>query len=590
MADFHGSGVILIALLIGLVLSSICPLYEETRKKLGFSRRRLAESGEGDSSTFQSSAKPDLCEKIQESATELEGTASLSFLPSVLQRPLGIREKRRAEYELAASDIGQKSKRHQVERASSGEGSLSDIPDVHFRLDTLDVFTSSAGKGVEEEAVDVGPHSDSPSFLESQLVESMLLAESESFDNWLLDPEEEIPPELFEPPASAASLDVGLEAAGQGGDEGVQTEMHRDHIYAYPQEGGERSDRVAFSSSLKSVTNNYAGPPSSQISRLTSDSSGISDPLSADGSRVSLGSPLTQISGLGASRRKPSPSSVAFPSTTHFEVGSIFNAAHGHAKAHAGSVFTAGCLATGTLSHVLHASKENSWDALAAAASTTFGPEKPRARPSSLAKSVDPFYHVPTKDPTYVLKPFNYATETWTPHFVSVWHGVMSARKCLAKHHLNGGEMELLRISATYLVTLGKNGMPEVPAEPTPSMLVQALAHRYLTMDATWAACEALGSAMNKELWWVDFAQRVVGTSRDAVVGFAKRVPTSSQLSLIQELRDALSKFLQGVRPSLKEARALKQALFCQPDSPAAFKKPSWDPFREDLGGSSAST
>ncbi|KAL8430829.1 hypothetical protein ACSSS7_005688 [Eimeria intestinalis] len=162
-----------------------------------------------------------------------------------------------------------------------------------------------------------------------------------------------------------------------------------------------------------------------------------------------------------------------------------------------------------------------------------------------------------------------------------------AVRNILLKPTVNQSDLERLILLTAHLVRLGTTAMPYLPSGHAKAAMVRALACRFLVLEAIWAIGDVVGPALNKEYWWHTFSEKVAGSSLDLHLRPKKRNPARINEKLVALLYEALLKYRLGVRPSAEEAREIKEALFCGPSAPVAFKGPAWDTLRRDFEGSS---
>ncbi|CDJ51668.1 hypothetical protein EBH_0001420 [Eimeria brunetti] len=160
------------------------------------------------------------------------------------------------------------------------------------------------------------------------------------------------------------------------------------------------------------------------------------------------------------------------------------------------------------------------------------------------------------------------------PHFF-----LLSLRKLFAQRVLGQADastlvnaLEGLIGASWYQAQMGRRGC-------RPVFAATALAKSFLAFDAIVSCKQLLGDHMRFSLWWDKFTSVF-----KFVIPMAPRVHQYQVVNrrLLKHLHGALETYKKGERPELRDVIELKMKLFCSPNSPAEFRKPKWDPWRED--------
>ncbi|KAL8451207.1 hypothetical protein Emag_002826 [Eimeria magna] len=536
--------IITLTLLALVVLRSLClHITSKQNESLGMVDRRLAAGGDhGEAMGNPSLVTPEICTRIQGGLHPVEKGGNGTPLPSSakLMPPTG--KKPSIEDGTSKTSTGPKAKRGRLDHEASGGNYQSAV------IEWPDISTA-------------------------EFIEGMLAAEDEevAFEEWLLDPEEDVPidEEKFPAAEGGSAPSVGRSASS---------------AFDFQWMSATRQWKPMSSASGESGSTDTQSQPSRPRG---SESIDLPEPAEftdkegslSNGTRESLHSKESYMSDLSP---RGSSSSTSPPSSKE-----PFELATSRKEDNA----TAGFNPAVSLIRALMVCK-----AEVDCHGNFMQEEPPSTSIASMrlgaqhiaAGSPDPFYRVPSRDPALHLPPFDYdAPDIWAPASNALVRALVQARNILVQQSLDLTDLERLTLLAAHLVRLGKEAMPRIPCEHAKAEMVRALACRFLLLDCLWAVCEAVGPSMDRNKWWPIFSESVVGGSAEKQARKRRRKPARSREKLESELREALLKFKRGVRPTTDEALALKEALFVGPSAPVPFKGLSWNTLKRDIEGSS---
>ncbi|KAL8446349.1 hypothetical protein Emed_005086 [Eimeria media] len=201
---------------------------------------------------------------------------------------------------------------------------------------------------------------------------------------------------------------------------------------------------------------------------------------------------------------------------------------------------------------------------------------------------VHPYYRIPRVDPEHkgVRRFRPELTTEFSMAFSNPFRQLKRMRRLLSEETLSSLELEeLAQVTAETLCFAYYYERDSTAAEK-PSRAAHILGRRFLVLDAAIAALQVLEEPACGE-WW----NRVVNViPDDTPEDPAAYIPALSgpaarfHMDLVKRLHRALQILKTGKRLPPKETIALKRDLFCSPHSPANYRRPVWDGWREDDG------
>ncbi|KAL8275651.1 hypothetical protein Esti_000426 [Eimeria stiedai] len=214
--------------------------------------------------------------------------------------------------------------------------------------------------------------------------------------------------------------------------------------------------------------------------------------------------------------------------------------------------------------------------------SSSPGNDQSEARVESQPLKHHLFYRLPIAEPPEQDKMDNeMAPSFWAMPRLSLAGALRPVQLLLNKEYLNAKEArELIIASRTLLRFAFTLAAPIVTRHP--AHLCTQLGRRFLVADAMRSLELVLGSHFQRSYVWDDVKRKLL-----APPVHWKRRPLPAVLRGTREeqvelMLRAMEKYRLGERPSPQTVVYLKRELLCYCDSPPAFKKGDWEPWRED--------
>ncbi|KAL8425878.1 hypothetical protein Efla_007751 [Eimeria flavescens] len=226
----------------------------------------------------------------------------------------------------------------------------------------------------------------------------------------------------------------------------------------------------------------------------------------------------------------------------------------------------------------------------AGASSGEFGGSSDTGQPGTSAAGVaafreHAFYRTPTVLPQYRdLKLFNpEATRSFGLAFTQPLRRLLDLRKKLSQDTLSPAQLSELADRSTELLAYLYHYEDYPAMDRRNHLAVRTLGMRYLILDAIVCALQVLGVPIEGP-WWNAITRRIPDEAAK-LSGFRPYPRQRAQTfhhELLRKLVAALQTLKTGNRLSRDETIALKRMLFCSEFSPANFKRPRWNPWRQD--------
>ncbi|CDJ33092.1 uncharacterized protein EMH_0079990 [Eimeria mitis] len=170
---------------------------------------------------------------------------------------------------------------------------------------------------------------------------------------------------------------------------------------------------------------------------------------------------------------------------------------------------------------------------------------------------------------------------------VTAWPGrrdlmplLVEARELLSKQFLYFDDMEKLAHVAEALIEHGTNHQRQDLSEHSPTRAVERLGMRFLLMDAVVSAFIVLGQKPDEKLW-KSFTDAI---NHKPPLGhfYGMLGGRETWASQALQLSRAIETLKTGKRPKAADLVHLKRMLICSPSSHPRFKKPDFNPWRQD--------
>ena len=205
----------------------------------------------------------------------------------------------------------------------------------------------------------------------------------------------------------------------------------------------------------------------------------------------------------------------------------------------------------------------------------------------SLDYASHPFYRIPPREAGVKLPPFDgFAALTTSEEGAyravrKLSDNLLAHRKILSNQVLDIKDLEALMDIVRGLLSYTSSWRPDkFSSERKASRLVEPLARQLIVVDAIFTACEAVGTVMNRSAWWGTLMGRIIKPV--AFLAGPSRIAVDDKRPLVEQILAMLEIYRSGRRPEPQALVEVKQKIFQKPCAHPAYRRPKWDPWRED--------
>lgn len=208
----------------------------------------------------------------------------------------------------------------------------------------------------------------------------------------------------------------------------------------------------------------------------------------------------------------------------------------------------------------------------------TFPPSE--AQPSQVASS-HPFVHLPTVQPDVRPRPWldfcvTGPLQLETPRAIIM----KEIHDLLRKPVLDEDDVRELMLFTERLANFALHRLSKACARRKACEMVCERGLRFMALNALHSALQVIPGTPPP--WWPIIVDALVKNCETPAPKMVSGVFRPTQNKLARMLGDALMKYKSGGYPSCEEVMEIKWLLFCSPTAPAMFKRPEWNPWRED--------
>ncbi|KAL8269194.1 hypothetical protein Esti_006881 [Eimeria stiedai] len=216
--------------------------------------------------------------------------------------------------------------------------------------------------------------------------------------------------------------------------------------------------------------------------------------------------------------------------------------------------------------------------------STPSGPSAGVAPPQASGSGPHPqhpFVRLPTLEPGVKVRRFLPREMRTSGTFSNAYAAtILRMRKVLRKKQLTEAQARELVSDAERLANSAYHWMRfEVQGLP-PRQAATHLGQRFLVIYYLFCASKVLGQEWTRQGWWPELMDRIPHLYEYDI----ESMPSASAfyVSLAKDLALAMQQLKNGVSLSANFIIDLKRRLICTSQSPPAFRKRQWDPWRQD--------
>ncbi|CDJ43003.1 hypothetical protein, conserved [Eimeria tenella] len=192
-----------------------------------------------------------------------------------------------------------------------------------------------------------------------------------------------------------------------------------------------------------------------------------------------------------------------------------------------------------------------------------------------------PFYRLPPAGPTMGIEPFDtdFALTIAAPA-AGAAAKLDPIRQIFLKPQISAQDMQQLVRLGEQLVAYAQKYLAKEISLKSNWRLSESMARRFLVADALWCICNIVGPAMQRGQWWDQILGKIGG--HEALVDHVNSLSSPNGPTFLARIVAALEQYKRGDRPAPREVVELKMRILRQPCVTEEFRRPQWDPWRND--------